>query len=73
MVTNGDIVTNAAARGIVRQAYHQTGFASDYRGDEAQMVAHQTPVAYAAGVARRYAVEPTDASVVVEIMARKRF
>ena len=65
VVTNGDIVTNAAARGIVRQAYRQTSFAADYRGYESQLVAHQTPVAYAAGVARRYAVEPMDASLVV--------
>ena len=65
VVTNGDVVTNAAARGIVRQAYRQTSFAADYRGHEAQLVAHQTPVAYAAGVARRYAVEPMDASLVV--------
>ena len=64
-VTNGDVVTNAAARGIVRQAYHQTSFAADYGGYEAQLAAHQTPVAYAAGVARRYAVEPMDASLVV--------
>ncbi|MDQ5851368.1 MAG: hypothetical protein M3380_04710 [Chloroflexota bacterium] len=64
-VTTGDVVALAAARGTVRQAYRGTGLAADYRGSAVQLVAHQTPIAYAAGVARRYAVEPMDMSVVV--------
>ena len=65
IITDGDVVTHTAVRGVVRQAYRRTGFAADYSGTAAQLVAHQTPIAYAAGVTRRYATEPVDASAVV--------
>ena len=65
IATAGDIVSLAAVRGSVRQAYRQTGFAADYRGSNVQLVAHQAPIPYATGVARRYAGESMDMSVVV--------
>jgi hypothetical protein len=48
----------------VREAYRRTGLSAEYRGREPQLVAHQTPNAYAAGVAHRIAAEPMDANVV---------
>ena len=65
IATTGDIVSLAAVRGSLRQAYRQTGFAADYRGSNVQLVAHQAPIPYAAGVTQRYAVESMDMSVVV--------
>lgn len=65
IVTTGDITSLLAARGSLRQAYRRTGFAADYNAADAQLVAHQAPLPYAAGVASRYAVEPIDMSVVV--------
>jgi hypothetical protein len=63
--TTGDAPALLAARGSVREAYRGTGFAADYRGSNIQLVAHQAPVAYAAGVARRYALDAVDCGVVV--------
>ena len=63
--TTGDIVSLAAVRGTLHQAYRGTAFAADYRGSNVQLVAHQAPIPYAAGVAQRYAVEPMDMGVVV--------
>ncbi len=65
IATAGDIVSLAAVRGTLRQAYRGTGFAADYRGSNVQLVAHQAPIPYAAGVARRYAMEPMDTSVII--------
>jgi hypothetical protein len=65
IATTGDIVSLAAVRGSMRRAYRETGFAADYRGSNVQLVAHQAPIPYAAGVAQRYAVESMDMSVVV--------
>jgi hypothetical protein len=62
--TSGDIVSHAALRGSVHQAYVQAGFASDYQPSSVQLVSQHEPVAYAAGVAARYATEPMAASVV---------
>lgn len=62
--TSGDIVSHAALRGSVHQAYAQAGFASDYQSSSVQLVAQQEPIAYAAGVATRYAAEPMTASIV---------
>lgn len=62
--TSGDIVAQAALRGTVHQAYAQAGFASDYQPGSVQLVAQNAPVAYAAGVATRYAREPMVASMV---------
>jgi hypothetical protein len=62
--TSGDIVSHAALRGTIHGAYRQAGFGADYRPDAIQLVAQQTPVAYAAGVAARYAAEPIAVSVV---------
>jgi hypothetical protein len=61
--TSGDIVSHTALRGTLHQAYRQSGFASDFRGDSVQLVAQNTPVAYAAGVTARYVVEPVAVSV----------
>lgn len=63
-VTSGDIVAHTALRGVVHESYLQAGFASDYRPDSVQLVAQNAPIAYAAGVATRYATEPMVASVV---------
>jgi hypothetical protein len=65
ITTVGDITALAAARGSLRQAYRGTGLAGDYRSSNVQLVAHQSPIAYAAGVTRRYDTEPIDSSVVV--------
>ena len=65
IATTGDIVSLAAVRGTLRQEYRRSAFGTEYRGSNVQLVAHQTPVAYAAGVARRYASEPMDSGVVV--------
>jgi len=62
--TSGDIVAHAALRGTVQQAFRQAGYASDYQPQAVQLVAQTTPIAYAAGVAARYQVEPMAASVV---------
>jgi hypothetical protein len=63
-LTSGDIVAHTALRGTLHQAYRQAGFASDYQGDAVQLVAQNTPVSYAAGVAARYAAEPVAASMI---------
>ncbi|PLS78733.1 MAG: hypothetical protein CYG59_16965 [Chloroflexi bacterium] len=63
MATSGDIVAHAALRGTFHQAYRQAGFASDFRPENVQLVAQNTPAAYAAGVAARYRVAPPAASV----------
>lgn len=62
--TSGDIVAHAALRGSLRQAYRHAGFASDYHSPSVQLVAQNTPIAYAAGVSARYASEPVATSVV---------
>lgn len=64
IISAGDLPSYAGARGAVRQAYNQTGFATEYRPDAIRLVAHQTPIAYAAGVAARYAEQPLAASLV---------
>lgn len=65
IATTGDVVSLHAVRGTLRQAYRTAGFAADYRSANTQLVAHQAPIPYAVGVARRYGVEPVDMSVVV--------
>ena len=62
--TSGDIMAHAALRGTIHSAYRQSGFDADYQSSRIQLAAQQTPVAYAAGVAARYAAEPMAASVV---------
>lgn len=62
--TNGDIVAHLAVRGTIHQAYEQAALGGNMRSDQAQLVAQNTPTAYAAGVAARYGVEPAAASVV---------
>ena len=62
--TSGDIVAHMALRGTLHRAYRQAGSASDFRTDQVQLVAQNSPAAYAAGVSARYAVEPMTASVV---------
>ncbi len=65
VVTNGDAVAHVASRGVLRQAYRRAGLAVEYHGSAAQLVAHQAPIPYAAGVAQRYASDAIDSSVVV--------
>lgn len=62
--SSGDIVAHAALRGAIHNAYRQAGFGSDYRAEQVQLLAQNTPVAYAAGVAARYEAENFAASVV---------
>jgi hypothetical protein len=62
--TSGEIEAHAALRGTLHGAYRQAGFGADYQPRTVQLVAQQTPVAYATGVAARYAAEPMAASVV---------
>lgn len=63
IVTTGDIAAHTAVRGTLREAYRSTGFAADYRAHRTQLVAHDTPIAYAAGVSQRYATQPIDMSL----------
>jgi hypothetical protein len=65
VATSGDLVSHAALRGTIHGAYRQAGFGADYQPSAIQLVAQETPVAYAAGVSARYAAEPMAASVVV--------
>lgn len=62
--TSGDLATHAALRGATHQAYRRAGFGSEYRADNIQLVAHNAPTAYAAGVAARYRADDVAASVV---------
>jgi hypothetical protein len=64
VATSGDLTSHLALRGAIHDAYRQSGFAADYRADGVQLVAQNTPTAYAAGVAARYRVEPVAAGVV---------
>jgi hypothetical protein len=63
-VTNGDIVNHLVVRGTLHRVYRDAGLGHEYRGTQSRLVAHQTPIAYAAGVARRYHEQPMDMSVV---------
>ena len=62
--TSGDIAAHAALRGTIHSAYRRAGFGADYQPRSVQLAAQHAPVAYAAGVAARYAAEPIAASVV---------
>jgi hypothetical protein len=62
--TSGDIVGHTALRGTIHSAHRAAGFGGDYDADRVQLVAQNTPVAYAAGVAARYETQPVAASVV---------
>lgn len=64
-ITNGDIVNHLATRGILRRVYRQTGLSQEYQQSHAVLVAHQTPIAYAAGVAGRFREQPMDINVVL--------
>ncbi len=64
-VSSGDAVAHAAVRGTLHHAYKQSSFISEYRGHEPMLVTHQTPVAYAMGVAQQRTTDPPDASVIV--------
>lgn len=64
-VTDGDIAAHLATRGSVRQAYRQSSLALDYREHAPRLVAHQTPVAYAAGVDQRLGMQESDTNVVI--------
>ena len=65
LITNGEAVNHAASRGTLRRIYRATGLSGDYCSTQAQLVAHETPIAYAAGVVRRYATDPIDTGVMV--------
>jgi hypothetical protein len=65
IVTSGDIVNHTAVRGTLHRVYRESGLSHDYNATQAELVAHQTPIAYAAGVAGRYRDQPMDMSVVV--------
>jgi hypothetical protein len=65
IVTSGDIVNHLAVRGTLHRVYREAGQSHDYRATQAALVAHQAPIAYAAGVAARYRDQPIDMSVVV--------
>lgn len=63
--TSGDAVVHTALRGTLRRAHQASGLGLQYRSAQAQLVAHQTPIAYAAGVVQRYEAEPIDMGVVI--------
>lgn len=65
IVTNGDAVAHVATRGLLRRAYRQPGLGKEYHGSAVQLVAHQSPIPYAAGVTQRFANEAIDMGVVV--------
>lgn len=65
LITNGDAVNHAATRGTLRRVYRATGLSGDYRSTQVQLVAHQTPTTYAAGVVRRYQTDQIDTSVMI--------
>lgn len=62
--TSGDAVSHLALRGTFHNAFRQAGFASEYQPSSVQLVAHTTPVGYAAGVAARTHADPPIASVI---------
>lgn len=62
--TSGDIVAHTALRGTIHEAHRAAGFGDDYDADRVQLVAQNTPVAYAVGVAARYETQPIAASMV---------
>lgn len=64
-ITSGDIVNHLAARGTLHRVYRQASLSQDYQASQAELVAHQTPIAYAAGVAGRYHDQSMDMGVIV--------
>lgn len=65
IVTSGDIVNHLAVRGTLHRTYREAGQSHDYRAEQVELAAHQTPLAYAAGVAGRYRDQPMDMGIVV--------
>lgn len=62
LASSGDAVTHLALRGSLRQAYQQAGLGQDYDPVNVQLLAHQDPMAYAAGVTSLYARQKLEAS-----------
>ncbi len=62
LVSSGDAVAHLAMRGILRQAYQRAGRAHDYHPASIQLLAHQNPTAYSAGVMTFYARQYLEAS-----------
>lgn len=62
LASSGDAVAHLALRGTLRQAYQQAGLGQDYDPTNVQLLAHQDPMAYVAGVTGLYARQKLEAS-----------
>lgn len=65
LVSSGDAVAHLALRGIVRQAYYRSGQSQLFNPASVQLLAHQDPMAYAAGVSALYARQRLEASQMI--------
>lgn len=62
VASSGDAVSYLALRGLLHQAYRRAGLSQDYNPLNVQLLAHQDPFAYAAGVAGIYERQRIEAS-----------
>lgn len=65
LVSSGDAVSHLAMRGILRQAYQRAGRAHDYDPASIQLITHENPTAYAAGVMALYEQQRLEASQII--------
>lgn len=62
LVSSGDAVSHLALRGSLRQVYQRAGQQQDYNPNSIQLLAHQDPTAYVAGVTTLYGRQRLEAS-----------
>jgi hypothetical protein len=65
LASSGDAVAHLALRGTMRQAYQSAGLGQDYNPASVQLLAHQDPMAYAAGVTTLYGRQRLEASQLI--------
>lgn len=65
VASSGDAVSYLALRGVLHDAYQRAGLGQDYNPVNVQLLAHQDPFAYAAGVAGIYERQRIEASQMI--------
>lgn len=65
LASSGDAVAHLALRGTLRQAYQRAGLGQDYDPVNVQLLAHQDPMAYVAGVTGLYGRQKLEASQLI--------
>jgi hypothetical protein len=71
LASSGEAVAHLALRGTIRQAYQQAGLGQDYDARNVQLLAHQDPTAYAAGVMSLYGRQRLEASQMIGSFAQE--